>query len=1085
MEIIQNLNKLYVENKEVAQILKTCEQQMKTVRANSVDDNQYFNGSLECMKKLVSNGKMAKLDFLQEVIMVGLALEKCKKAIEENKNAFLNANNSRLIDTANNVKRMRSVYEEKKNLFFEKYKLPVTTQDEIIDAFRQCLDYEISVAEKHMKNHMAKAEEIVMREYTTELKDASKVVSADALPEDMLVARYEVDSNPYELLRDIGIRNTYRNILSDLKESGNILVQTDYRHMTDQKIDEFVIAYIMRYIEIFPLGSVNIHIFDQNTNYLYKRLYNNFQTENSGEVAKKVVQIHTAMNDITTFRDVVCEDIFKKTSVNCPDLYSIYEHDTVDTFNLIVLRDGLVDDNGYASAEFLSTVNSLTKCGDIGHKCGIRFLIIDNSSSYTKKLNDNMKFLISSIHKNCQFSFNYYDDKFWLGDKNVEMLRVVDNLDIFVQERAVNVAKAINQKEKTYVSLDEIAVAANVEEVGSVVSIPVGKAGGNSVELPLSCKDEDGTLAGQCIGYMVIGQSGSGKSSFFHSLVLNGCVKYSPKELQFWLLDFKYGGASSKYNNSGLPHIRIVAEDNKIDDAVCLLQMISEEMERRNKLFNKQFVQDIVEYNCIARSDRTMEYLPRIVIVIDEIQEIFREDNAMEIKELISKNIKRMRSAGMHFIMIAQNLSEGKSYMLKEAFLPTATGRVCFRVAQDIPRDSGFEEEFVQRKQEISELKTGEAYIGYGKGTCKKVKIAYVSPEEMSGKYFSEIRDKYLEYSMMKPLVIGSKKRLQINSVLQHSQGTYFDALNKVEAINGINKAIIGEDAYRMSPLQMVFSQYENSATLLLGNDKLISSSLCTSIAMSLLKQNVKIDVFNGDRTKIQVDFSSVVHPFMYVCQSVSKGNRMIQNHRLDQFEDVVKELYSQYLERRASVQKSEDEEPVFEPRFLIVNDLFGIESFQNNVVVESDSNDTLDLAKMADTDRYNVFGNRTVFSTAKKEGEFKENIQTILATLVKNGYRYNLHVILALKGDPSTWRNSRIASEVNNIIMFNTTQYAEQIENSYYLKQMLKGISNEGNEETMAVWISKRSFSKIRPIIYDMSNLKEVELVELLAGEV
>ena len=80
-----------------------------------------------------------------------------------------------------------------------------------------------------------------------------------------------------------------------------------------------------------------------------------------------------------------------------------------------------------------------------------------------------------------------------------------------------------------------------------------------------------------------------------------------------------------------------------------------------------------------------------------------------------------MRSAGMHFVMVAQNLSEGKTYMLKDAFMPSATGRICFRVGQDIPRDSGFGEDFVQRRMEISELKTGEAYVSYGKNTIKKV----------------------------------------------------------------------------------------------------------------------------------------------------------------------------------------------------------------------------------------------------------------------------------------------------------------------------------------------------------------------------
>ena len=87
-------------------------------------------------------------------------------------------------------------------------------------------------------------------------------------------------------------------------------------------------------------------------------------------------------------------------------------------------------------------------------------------------------------------------------------------------------------------------------------------------------------------------------------------------------------------------------------------------------------------------------------------------------------------------------------------------------MAQNIARDSGFSEEFSQRKQEIAELKTGEAYVSYGKGTIRKVKMAYASPEDMTGKYFAQIRELYPEYSEMKPLVIGSKQRLSMDMTL-------------------------------------------------------------------------------------------------------------------------------------------------------------------------------------------------------------------------------------------------------------------------------------------------------------------------------
>ena len=65
--------------------------------------------------------------------------------------------------------------------------------------------------------------------------------------------------------------------------------------------------------------------------------------------------------------------------------------------------------------------------------------------------------------------------------------------------------------------------------------------------------------------------------------------------------------------------------------------------------------------------------------------------------------------------------------------------------------------------------------------------------------------------------------------------------------------------------------------------------------------------------------------------------------------------------------------------------------------------------------------------------------------------------------------------------MLFNDTEYADQIENSYYLKEMLKNISNDGDEETVAVWASRKSFSKVRPIIYHMSNKQERDALTAL----
>ena len=141
--------------------------------------------------------------------------------------------------------------------------------------------------------------------------------------------------------------------------------------------------------------------------------------------------------------------------------------------------------------------------------------------------------------------------------------------------------------------------------------------------------------------------------------------------------------------------------------------------------------------------------------------------------------------------------------------------------------------------------------MSYGKDTIKKVKMAYVSSQDMNDKVFADIRNKYSEYSYLRPRVIGSKGEALHYFSKAGVRGTYQDVLNGIKSQNGEYEAVLGEDVYRMSPFRIKFSQSENSSVLFLGSDKQMASSLCTSVALSLMRQNVQVHLFNGDRTRI------------------------------------------------------------------------------------------------------------------------------------------------------------------------------------------------------------------------------------------
>ena len=893
---------------------------------------------------------------------------------------------------------------------------------------------------------------------------------SEKLPEKLTFARTLSKSKPSNLLKAIGRNELYDDIYTNLRANGNVYVETDFHHTTDAELDVFVLAYIFKFIESFPLGAVNVHIFDRNPNKYNQRLHNLFKEGNYSELAKKTVSLYDyqSLEQLNEITSVITSDIFRKTNLEYPDLYSLYDIDKTDAFNLFVLRDGLIDSNGYSANKVLQNLSMLTKPNEQGHMCGIRFLIIDDCISRQTTTNGNIGYLVDSISSNCDVHIRYDENKFSFDGKRIETLRFNGELDKIIQERATQLAENISKREKHVVAYSDLQVQRNNDFADGMLRIPIGKAGNSVVELPFGCKDDKGSVDAHCIGYMVIGQSGSGKSSFFHSLIFNACMRYSPDELNFWLLDFKFGSSTSLYLKSQLPHVRYVAEKNRIDDALCLFQMILDEMERRSKLMERESVLDIVDYNKKVDKDKR---LSRIIVMIDEVQEIFKDDSSLELQRMLSSISSRMRASGMHLVMIAQNLSEGKSYMIKDAFMPSATGRICFAVAENIPHESGFEEPFVQRKTEIAGLLAGEAYVSWGKETIRKVKVAFSDSETLINEYFPAIKHKYSEYSYMKPLIIGTKKRLQISDAVQMGEGSYYDVLCSMKQ-EKINRTLVGEHSYTMLPISIDFSMVQNSSLLVLGDDKQISSSICAMVALGLIGRKAEVHLFNADKQKTIISDDTVVHPFMYVSNKLG-------GHKLDEFDSVIESIYCTYLERRSYVQKcDEDELPEFESIFLIVNDLFGIEKFELNNMI---SHREIPSNNESQTYNFSVFEDNSDNSNSM---DFNERIQDILAKLVKTGYRYNIHVVLAIKGDPMSWRNIR-PSDVNNVILFNPTQYVTQIDNQYFVREMLNNIAADTKDETMAVFVNHKRINKMRPILLDMSNDSDVNCVDRILGEV
>ena len=169
------------------------------------------------------------------------------------------------------------------------------------------------------------------------------------------------------------------------------------------------------------------------------------------------------------------------------------------------------------------------------------------------------------------------------------------------------------------------------------------------------------------------GKTGSGKSTLFHVIVTNLALACGPDQVEFYLIDFKKGVEFKCYAEKRLPHARVVAIESDREFGLSVLQRVDEELKRRGELFRALGVQDVAGYRRAGGS----EPIPRSLLIIDEFQEFFVEDDAVSqaASVLFDRIVRQGRAFGIHVLLGSQTL--GGAYSLARATL----GQMSIRVA--------------------------------------------------------------------------------------------------------------------------------------------------------------------------------------------------------------------------------------------------------------------------------------------------------------------------------------------------------------------------------------------------------------------
>lgn len=262
---------------------------------------------------------------------------------------------------------------------------------------------------------------------------------------------------------------------------------------------------------------------------------------------------------------------------------------------------------------------------------------------------------------------------------------------------------------------------------------------------------------------LIAGATGSGKSVCINTLLISLLYHSTPEDVKLILIDPKVVELSI-YN--GIPHLAIPVVTNP-KKASSALNWAVREMERRYQIFSENHVRDIKSYNR-KNEDHSLEHLPYIVIVIDELSDLMMVA-AGEVEDAICRLAQMARACGIHLIIATQRPTVDVITGTIKANIPS---RISFQVTSQI--DS----------RTILDISGAEKLLGKGDmlffpsgiSKPKRIQGAFVSDREVEN-IVNYIKDQ--NETNYDEVILEEIKKVQEESIKASSNDDLYD-----EAVN-------------------------------------------------------------------------------------------------------------------------------------------------------------------------------------------------------------------------------------------------------------------------------------------------------------
>lgn len=434
------------------------------------------------------------------------------------------------------------------------------------------------------------------------------------------------------------------------------------------------------------------------------------------------------------------------------------------------------------------------------------------------------------------------------------------------------------------------------------IAIPIGRSGATKVQSLVLGR-------GTAQHALIAGRTGSGKSTLLHAIITSLALWYSPDEAEVYLLDFKKGVEFKSYATGRLPHARVIGVESEREFGLSVLRRLDAELSRRGSMFRDLGVQDLAGYRA-TEAARTAAPVPRTLLIVDEFQEFFVEDDkiAQEAMLLLDRLVRQGRAFGMHVVLGSQTI--GGAYSLARSTI----GQIGVRVALQCSESDSYL--ILSEDNPAARLlsRPGEAIYNDASGLLEgnsPFQVVWLPDEERESR-LSEMRGQLA--SLRQPPAPALVFEGNVPSKLDESEP--LRALRESDAPAGPARVWLGDAVSIKEPTSLLLRPQSGSNLLIVGQNERLAFGLMLASGLAILGRFRRAPAKGPPRISVLEGPSAEWDGVTPLAAFSASFRPLVSHHVARAVEDAVGVLHAE-LEARRSVESAEHE-----PLFVFVHGL-------------------------------------------------------------------------------------------------------------------------------------------------------------------